>query len=149
MASVLLLPDPTVLALVDLDIDEAIKTITAIAVTTSLEAQCPLCGQLAHRVQSRYVRTLADLPCSGQRVRWLVQVRRFWCENAACIRKIFTERLPACALLMLGAPANRPRRCANLLLCSEERLVNGSHTCSAWQPAMIHFSDSCNAVNWR
>jgi transposase len=97
MASVLLLPDPTVLALVDLDIDEAIKTITAIAVTTSLEAQCPLCGQLAHRVQSRYVRTLADLPCSGQRVRWLVQVRRFWCENAACIRKIFTERLPACA----------------------------------------------------
>ncbi len=97
MASVLLLPDPTVLALIDLEMDKVTKTITAFAMTTSPEANCPLCGQPAHRVQSRYVRTLADLPCSGQHVRWLVQVRRFWCENGACQRKIFTERLPTCA----------------------------------------------------
>jgi len=89
MTSVLLLPDPAVLALVDLEIDAATNTITAFAVTTSPEAKCPLCHQPASRVQSRYVRTLVDLPCSGQGVRWLVQVRRFWCENAACARKIF------------------------------------------------------------
>ena len=97
MTSVLLLPDPAVLALVDLEIDEATQTITAFAATTSREATCPLCQQPAHRVQSQYVRTLADLSCSGQRVRWLIQVRRFWCENSACERKIFTERLPTCA----------------------------------------------------
>lgn len=97
MTSVLLLPDPAVLALVDLEVDEATKTITAFAVTTSLQASCPVCGHPAHRVQSNYVRTLADQPCSGQRVRWLVQVRRFWCDNGACGRKIFTERLATCA----------------------------------------------------
>ena len=90
MTSVLLLPDPAVLTLVDLEVDEATKTITAFAVTTSPQAICPVCGHPAHRVQSKYVRTLADQPCSGQRVRWLVQVRRFWCDNGACMRKIFT-----------------------------------------------------------
>jgi transposase len=97
MASVFFLPDPTVLTLVDLEIDEATQTITALAQTTSYEAPCPVCGKPACRVQSRYVRTLADLPCCGQRERWLVQVRRFWCENRACPRKIFAERLPHCA----------------------------------------------------
>jgi transposase len=97
MARVLRLPDPIVLTLVDLEIDEASQMITALAQTTSPEAPCPVCGQEACRVQSRYVRTLADLPCCGQQVRWLVQVRRFWCENRTCPRKIFTERLPSCA----------------------------------------------------
>ncbi|EFH88690.1 ISL3 family transposase [Ktedonobacter racemifer] len=97
MASVLLLPDPTVLALLDVEVNEEAKIITATAKTTSKEAHCPVCGHAADRVHSRYVRTLADLPCSGQRVRWLVQVRRFWCENTACSRTIFTERLPVCA----------------------------------------------------
>jgi len=97
MISVLLLPDAAVLALIDLEVGEATKTITAFAVTTAREAICPLCQQPASRLQSRYVRTLADLPCSGEQVDWLIQVRRFWCENAVCIRKIFTERLPTCA----------------------------------------------------
>jgi len=97
MTSVFLLPDPAALALVAIEIEETTKTITATAQTTSPEARCPVCQQPAHRVQSKYVRTLADLPCSGQRVRWFIQVRRFRCENAACQRKIFTERLPSCA----------------------------------------------------
>lgn len=97
MASILLLPDPTVLALVGVEVNEKAKMITATAQTTSREASCPMCGHHADRVHSHYLRTLADLPCSGQRVRWLVQVRRFWCENTECKRVIFTERLPVCA----------------------------------------------------
>jgi len=97
MTSVLLLPDSAVLALVALEVDESIKTIIATAQTTSSEAKCPLCQQPAYRVQSRYVRTLADLSCCGQQVRWFIHVRRFWCENETCLRKIFTERLPTCA----------------------------------------------------
>ena len=33
----------------------------------------------------------------GQPVSWQVQVRRFWCQNAQCPRKLFCERLPTCA----------------------------------------------------
>ncbi|HLZ60459.1 MAG TPA: ISL3 family transposase, partial [Ktedonosporobacter sp.] len=97
MASILLLPDPAVLALVSVEVNEETKMITATSQTTSREAFCPVCQQPAYRVHSHYVRTLADLPCSGQQVRWLVQVRRFWCENTQCQRVIFTERLPTCA----------------------------------------------------
>src|SRR5579859_3880298 len=32
------------------------------------EATCPDCGQVATRVQSQYVRTLADVPWAGRRV---------------------------------------------------------------------------------
>lgn len=97
MASVLLLPDAAVLALVSVEVNEEAKMITATIKTTSREACCPVCQQPAQRVQSNYTRKLADLPCSGQRVRWFVQVRRFWCQNTQCERVIFTERLPSCA----------------------------------------------------
>jgi transposase len=97
MASVLLLPDSSLLTLLRIEVDEHVKTITATATTTAPTACCPLCQQPSRRVQSRYVRTLADLPCSGQRVSWQVQVRRFWCQNAQCPRKLFCERLPTCA----------------------------------------------------
>jgi transposase len=97
MASLLFLPDPAQLALVDIEVDEVARTVTATAVTTAQEAACPLCQHAASRIHSRYVRRLSDLSCSGRRVRWLIQVRCFRCENEACPRKIFTERLPTCA----------------------------------------------------
>ena len=97
MINVLLLPDASSLALLAITVDSSAKTITAVAATTSPQASCPACQQPSSKVQSRYVRTLADLPCSGQQVRWRVQVRRFWCLNAGCPRQIFSERLPTCA----------------------------------------------------
>ena len=97
MVQVLLLPDPSVFVLSKIEVDEGANTITALAVATAPQAICLLCQQVACRVQSRYIRTLADLPCCGQRVKWLLQVRRFWCDNPACSRKIFAERLPTCA----------------------------------------------------
>jgi transposase len=97
MASLLLLPDATKLALTSIEFDEPTRTIVATALTPTHEACCPLCQQASCKVPSRSVRILADLPCSGQRVRWLVQVRRFRCLKADCERKIFTERLPTCA----------------------------------------------------
>ena len=42
MASVLLLPDPALFALVRLEVDEALKTITATATTTANASCCPL-----------------------------------------------------------------------------------------------------------
>jgi transposase len=59
----------------------------------SATARCPVCGQTSRRVQSRYTRRLADLPCGGRAVLLLVAVRRFRCDQPACHGKIFAERL--------------------------------------------------------
>ncbi|MDQ2786904.1 MAG: ISL3 family transposase [Chloroflexota bacterium] len=57
-------------------------------------ARCPLCHRRSRRVHSRYHRTLADLPISGQRVVLTVRVRRFRCLAPKCPRQIFAERFP-------------------------------------------------------
>ncbi len=43
------------------------------------------------------IRTLTDLPTSGQPVRLRVEVCRFFCQNASCPRKTFAEALPTLA----------------------------------------------------
>ena len=64
-------------------------------VSTKGRASCPLCFCLAKRRHSRYTRVVADLPCAGFRVQLRLQMRKFFCDNANCSRKIFTERVPA------------------------------------------------------
>src|SRR5258706_12638814 len=59
------------------------------------EAACPICQTLAQRVHSHYRRTLRDVPCGTKALRLVVQVRRFFCDNQDCPRKIFAERLAA------------------------------------------------------
>jgi transposase len=61
-------------------------------------APCPYCGTISVRVQSRYTRTLCDLPASGRLVHLMVRVRRFFCQERTCARKIFAERFPALTL---------------------------------------------------
>jgi transposase len=92
-----ILPDPSLLELKSVEVDDALQLITATATTTASEAACPLCQQPSHRIHSHYRRTLTDLPCCGQRVKWIIQVRRFRCLNPECSRKLFSERLPTCA----------------------------------------------------
>lgn len=55
---------------------------------------CPLCHQPSSSIHSRYRRTVRDAPCSGRRVQLALCVRKFFCRNPLCERKIFTERLP-------------------------------------------------------
>jgi transposase len=61
-------------------------------------ARCPLCGRRSRRIRSHYDRTLADLPCGGDRVLVHLRVRRFACRVRWCRRRIFAERLPELAL---------------------------------------------------
>jgi transposase len=56
-----------------------------------------LCCRRASRVHSRYERTLADLPWGEHAVVLRLRVRRLFCDNARCERRIFTERLPGIA----------------------------------------------------
>jgi hypothetical protein len=101
MINVLLLPDASQLTLLDMTVGAPSKTITAVAATTSREARCPVCHRPSSKVQSRYVRTLADLPCSGQQVHWLVQVRRFWCRMQG-VRERFLAN--GCPRVLLPTP---------------------------------------------
>ena len=61
--------------------------------STQLNSYCPLCGTAAARIHSHYQRRLADLPSTGQPVYFLLSVRKFFCDESTCPRKIFTERL--------------------------------------------------------
>ncbi len=65
--------------------------------STQTIVPCPLCSGLTQRVHSHYERTLADLPCVHFRLRLILQVCKFFCPNAECRRRIFTERLPEVA----------------------------------------------------
>ena len=55
---------------------------------------CPLCSQVSSSIHSHYHRTLADVPCGGRQIRLSLSVRKFFCRNPLCMRKVFTERLP-------------------------------------------------------
>jgi transposase len=61
--------------------------------STQPSSACPLCGTAAARIHSRDPRRLADLPCAGQPVCFQFLVRKFFCDEPTCPRKIFTERL--------------------------------------------------------
>ncbi len=54
---------------------------------------CPECGTKSTRIYSTYTRKLLDLPWTGEPVRGLVRIRKIYCSNPACHRKIFAERL--------------------------------------------------------
>ena len=61
---------------------------------TRSSSQCPSCGRLSSRVHSRYWRTISDLPWEGIPVSILLRARKFFCVEARCSRRIFTEQLP-------------------------------------------------------
>jgi transposase len=73
---------------------EVAEEITLTLRTTSPTASCPSCGTVSSRIQSRYTRTLRDLPSAGRPIRLIMHVRRFFCKKSTCAQKIFTERLP-------------------------------------------------------
>ena len=91
------LPAPKLLNLTGVRATENAIT-TLVARTSSWVALCPVCGKGATRVHSRYTRrTLADLPWQGIPVTLRLHVRRFFCDEEACNRTIFAERLPGVA----------------------------------------------------
>jgi transposase len=67
--------------------------VTIHASTEGPAAECPLCEQPSRRLHGGYTRTLADLPWCGTPVRLRVRVRKFFCDESSCERRIFAERL--------------------------------------------------------
>ena len=60
-------------------------------------ACCPKCGHRSGRVHSRYSRTLHDLPLCDQTLKLMVRVRKFFCNNGTCPRRIFAEQFSGLA----------------------------------------------------
>ena len=89
-----LLPDATVLRLEACEIDDTTAQITLRVQSTQTHVPCPLCATPARRIHSDYGRTLADLPWAQYRVCLQLRVRKWFCRNRACCRRIFTECLP-------------------------------------------------------
>src|SRR4051794_5897059 len=92
-----LLPDSRI-RLETWNLDPVRSTITLTLRARRITACCPLCGKRSKHVHSRYERTLADLPWGTYAVTVQLRVRRLFCRNSRCERRIFTERLPGIAL---------------------------------------------------
>ncbi len=88
-----LLADPDAIRLDKIVVEP--EALTIVAMTTRRSSECPHCGTLSSRVHSRYLRTVADLPCSGIAVRLRLCTRRFRCPNDSCSQSICCERLPS------------------------------------------------------
>lgn len=82
---------PEGLKIISIEMRDQVLNITAIS--TQVQPCCPVCGTPAQRIHSSYHRQIRDLPCSGQPVRFLVQVHKYFCDAPDCKRKIFVERL--------------------------------------------------------
>jgi transposase len=61
------------------------------------DAVCSRCQHRSSRVASRYVRNVADLPWRQMPVVLRLTVRRFFCDQADCPRKVFAEQFPQIA----------------------------------------------------
>jgi transposase len=57
-------------------------------------ASGPRCAVSSSSIQSRYQRHLMDLPWGTHAVHLQLTVRKFFCRNPTCARRIVTERLP-------------------------------------------------------
>jgi transposase len=107
-----LLPDEAKLSL---DKIEIIEGIILLSVSSNNPTNlCPYCGMVSDHVHSHYQRCPGDLPLVGFTVCLDMNVRRFFCDNNDCKRRIFTERIPS----MLTSYARRTNR-----LASQQRQV--------------------------
>ncbi|MFO1351760.1 MAG: ISL3 family transposase, partial [Gammaproteobacteria bacterium] len=67
--------------------------LVVIAAGRQTDATCPHCGAVGARLHSGYERQLQDVPWCGIGIVVQLRVRRFYCDNAACGRRTFSERL--------------------------------------------------------
>lgn len=87
-------------------VQEHTDVIEIVAHANLAEAICPVCQTRSQRVHSYYQRKPADLAVSDRRVRLVLTVRRFRCQNERCPKRTFAERWPE----MLIAHAQRTER---------------------------------------
>ncbi|WNZ43785.1 ISL3 family transposase [Leptolyngbya boryana CZ1] len=119
-----LLPNREHPQLQDYQVDRDQHVITIFVCSTQSSNSCPLCEQRANQVHSRYRRILADLAWADYRIGIKITVRKFFCRNSRCERRIFTERLPD----VMEPWARRTQRLAEQLYEIAQRLGGAAGT---------------------
>ncbi len=75
---------------------QATETSLLVAViSTHPTSCCPLCWEPSSSIHSHYSRAVADVPCGGRQVQLSLTVRKFFCRNPLCQRKVFDLSAPA------------------------------------------------------
>jgi transposase len=87
-----LLPATHGISLTEVSVEDASVGLRLTATVPT--AACPDCAVPSSSVHSRYQRRLTDLPWGTRAVHIQLSVRKFFCRNRACARRIFTECLP-------------------------------------------------------
>jgi len=75
------------------DLESDTIQITIYAHSRAQVAYCPVCKQPSTAIHSGYDRHPSDVSAWRKKVRWVIGVRRFFCRNNDCKRKVFCERL--------------------------------------------------------
>jgi transposase len=87
-----LLPPTRGISLTEVAVEDASVGLRLTATVPT--ATGPDCAVPSAAGQSRYQRRLTDLPWGTRAVHIQLIVRKFFCRNGACARRICTERLP-------------------------------------------------------
>ncbi|MBY8908375.1 transposase family protein [Salinicoccus roseus] len=71
---------------------EDANTLTCVVTVVSKTGRCPHCHSTTSQRHSAYMRVIDDLPIQGRRVQLYLKARKWFCSNALCATKVFTER---------------------------------------------------------
>ncbi len=93
-----LLPDKNLLQLESCNLDEEQGIVKLLVSSIQTSAKCPVCNSPTHKIHSHYERKLADLSWANYSTSIELRVRKFFCINTECKRRIFTERLASIVL---------------------------------------------------
>ena len=103
MDATLLFPLAEGMLIEDLEATETSLSLTVRA--TCSTSCCPLCKEASSSIHSHSQRTLSDASCAGRKVQLCLTVRRFYCRNRLCERKVFwLACVSVTALSHLGSP---------------------------------------------
>lgn len=91
MTTLPLLADPNLLKLEGIAPESG--HVTLMIRSTQEASRCPCCSEVSTRIHSHYQRFPRDLPWQGVPVALKLIVRKFFCGNPCCERRIFCERL--------------------------------------------------------
>lgn len=61
--------------------------------TKKQETKCKYCGKESDAVHSIYTRTISDLPIQNYKVKLVIKVKKYFCNNEKCDNTTFAEPL--------------------------------------------------------
>ena len=61
--------------------------------TKKQKSKCKYCGQESEKVHSTYKRTISDLPIQNYKVKLIINVKKYFCNNTKCQHTTFAEPL--------------------------------------------------------